>query len=243
MVGSRPAVRSFDIGPLMQLDAKVKRIGILLPSSNSVLEPLAAKTNVGSNISFHFSRLGVIDITLASNSINQFTLAAQYEAGKLLCDANVDCVIWGGTSASWLGLQHDIDFCTSFTQKTGVSAGTCVLEMNQIMASDRVKTYGLVTPYTSDVQYQIIENYKTLGFSCVSEQHYGGILSNDYASIPTAQTEKMVRLVAKKNPDIILIMCTNMRGATVAATLAPELGIPIMDSATVAIQSGLRLVG
>ena len=111
------------------------------------------------------------------------------------------------------------------------------------MASDRVKTYGLVTPYTSDVQYQIIENYKTLGFSCVSEQHYGGILSNDYASIPTAQTEKMVRLVAKKNPDIIIIMCTNMRGARVAATLAPELGIPIMDSATVAIQSGLRLVG
>jgi maleate isomerase len=53
----------------------------------------------------------------------------------------------------------------------------------------------------------------------------------------------MVRLVAKKNPDVILIMCTNMLGATVAATLAPELGIPIMDSASVALQSGLRLAG
>ena len=243
MVGSRPVVRLFDIGLPMQLDPKVKRIGILLPSSNSVLEPLAVKTSVESNISFHFSRLGVIDITMAPHSINQFTLAAQCDAGKLLCDANVDCVIWGGTSASWLGIQHDLDFCRSFTQETGVPAGSCVLEMNQFMASHRVKTFGLVTPYTTDVQHQIIENYKNLGFSCVSEQHCGGILSNDYASIPTEQTEKMVLSVAEKNPDVILVMCTNMRGAKVAVTLEPELGIPIMDSATATLQSGLRLAG
>ena len=56
MVGSHLVVRSFDIGLFMERDAKVKRIGILLPSSNSVLEPLAVKTSVESNISFHFSR-------------------------------------------------------------------------------------------------------------------------------------------------------------------------------------------
>ena len=53
----------------------------------------------------------------------------------------------------------------------------------------------------------------------------------------------MVRSVAKKKPDVILIMCTNMLGATVAATLEPELGIPIMDSATATLQSGVRLAG
>ena len=219
-------------------DIKAKRIGILLPSSNSVLEPLAAKTLTQPNMTFHFSRLGVIDITLAPNSLEQFTLEAQCNAGKLLCDADVDCVVWGGTSASWLGIQNDIDFCTFFTQETGIPAGSCVLEMNRLMTSNQVKTFGLVTPYTSDVQHKIIENYKTLGFSCVSEQHYGGVLSNDYAAIPIERTEQMVRMVAEKGPDIILIMCTNMLGAAVAGPLEIETGIPIMDSATVALQAG-----
>ena len=225
----------------MAADIKAKRIGILLPSSNSVLEPLAAKTITEPDTTFHFSRLGVIDITLTPKSLDQFTLETQCSAGKLLCDADVDCVVWGGTSASWLGIQHDIDFCASFTKKTGVLAGSCVLEMNRIMASEQVKTFGLVTPYTPDVQHKIIENYKQLGFSCVSEQHYGGAISNDYASITANQTEEMVRVVAEKGPDIILIMCTNMRAAGVAASLETETGIPIMDSATIALQAGIRL--
>ena len=115
----------------MAADIKAKRIGILLPSSNSVLEPLAAKTITEPDTTFHFSRLGVIDITLTPKSLDQFTLETQCSAGKLLCDADVDCVVWGGTSASWLGIQHDIDFCASFTKKTGVLAGSCVLEMNR----------------------------------------------------------------------------------------------------------------
>ena len=225
----------------MAADIKAKRIGILLPSSNSVLEPLAAKTITEPDTTFHFSRLGVIDITLTPKSLDQFTLETQCSAGKLLCDADVDCVVWGGTSASWLGIQHDIDFCASFTKETGVLAGSCVLEMNRIMASEQVKTFGLVTPYTPDVQHKIIENYKKLGFSCVSEQHYGGAISNDYASITANQTEEMVRVVAEKGPDIILIMCTNMRAAGVAASLETETGIPIMDSATIALQAGIRL--
>ena len=225
----------------MPLDDKAKRIGILLPSSNSVLEPLAAHSFTESNISYHFSRLGVIEVTLASNSRDQFALDAQFIAGKLLVDVNVDCLVWGGTSASWLGIQHDRDFCEFFMEETGIPTSSCVLEINRLMFSKNVKTYGLITPYKLDVQQKIIENYEALGFSCVGEQHYGGVLSNDYAAIPPEQTENMIRSVAKATPDIILIMCTNMLGATVAPSLEMEIGIPILDSATVTLQAGRRL--
>ena len=86
----------------------------------------------------------MIDITLSQESRAQFILEAKIDAGKLLCDADVDCVVWGGTSASWLGLQHHLDFCTSFIQKMGIPAGSCVLEMNRILASNTAKTFGLV---------------------------------------------------------------------------------------------------
>ena len=155
----------------------------MLPSSNSVLEPLVARLPPQSEATFHFSRLGVIDITLDPASLAQFTLQGQVAVGALLCDAEVDCVVWGGTSASWLGVDHDFEFCKMFTETTGVPAGSCVLEINRFLASRRVKTFGLVTPYTTEVQQKIIDNYQCLGFSCVGEQHYGGALSNDYATI------------------------------------------------------------
>lgn len=218
-----------------------KRIGIVLPSSNSVLEPLVARLPPQSEATFHFSRLGVIDITLDPASLAQFTLQGQVAVGALLCDAEVDCVVWGGTSASWLGVDHDFEFCKMFTETTGVPAGSCVLEINRFLASRRVKTFGLVTPYTTEVQQKIIDNYQRLGFSCVGEQHYGGALSNDYATIDPNVIAQMVRDVATHAPDVILIMCTNMFGATIAAPLTAETGIPVIDSAAITLQAGLRL--
>ncbi|MDG2403777.1 MAG: hypothetical protein P8M25_02120 [Paracoccaceae bacterium] len=141
-----------------------QRLGIVLPLSNSVLESLAARGLVWSETTFHFSRLGLIDITLSQESQAQFILKAKIDAGKLLCDADVDCVFWGGTSASWLSLQHHLDFCTSFTQKMGIPAGSCVLEMNRILASNTAKTFGLVSPYTTNVQEKLLKTTRALVF-------------------------------------------------------------------------------
>jgi maleate isomerase len=52
-----------------------------------------------------------------------------------------------------------------------------------------------------------------------------------------------VRDVAQKKPDIIFIMCTNLRGAKVSEQLSRDIGIPIFDSAIVTLQAGLRLAG
>ena len=59
--------------------------------------------------------------------------------------------------------------------------------------------------------------------------------------IEPAVTAQMVRDVAKHAPDVILIMCTNMFGATIAATLTEEIGIPVIDSAAITLEAGLRL--
>lgn len=218
-----------------------KRIGILIPSSNIVLEPLAASmfSNIESTV--HFSRLQVIDVTLSQNSCAQFTMQKQIEAAKLLCDAGVDSLVWGGTSASWLGTDHDARFCDLLETATGVASGSCMLEMNRLFDTCKAKTFGLVTPYTSDVQKRIIKNYTSMGFTCLAEQHYGGAISNEFAAIEEPLIAQMVREVAQKKPDIIFIMCTNMRGARVSETLSVELGIPVFDSAIVTLQAGLRL--
>jgi maleate cis-trans isomerase len=41
---------------------------------------------------------------------------------------------------------------------------------------------------------------------------------------------------------MIMIMCTNLRGARVADNLSKELGIPVIDSAAATLQAGYRLI-
>ena len=224
----------------MATQAPDKRIGIVLPSSNTVLEPLIHAEMAGTGVSAHFTRLGVVDVTLAPASLAQFEMQKHLEAARLLADAKVDVLVWGGTSSSWLRIERDREWCEVVGRETGIPTGTCVLAMNRRLIERRARTIGLVTPYRANVQHKIISVYKSLGYECVAEAHHGGQLSNDFAAIPLLAVVDMVRRVARSRPDAILIMCTNMRGAEVATALEAELGIPVMDSALATLWAGLR---
>ena len=219
-----------------------KRLGIVLPSSNTVLEPLAAKMLAGTGVTAHFSRLGVIDVALDASSRAQFELQRHVDAARLLADAKVDAIVWGGTSASWLGPDHDHSFCAAVESATGIVTTTCVLAMNRLLNQTPSTQLGLVTPYTDDVHNQIIKNYRALGFPCAASENHGGALSNDFADLSPKIIATMVRNIASERPDVIFIMCTNVRGASVAVELSAKLGLMVIDSAEITISAGLELL-
>lgn len=218
------------------------RIGIVLPSSNTVVEPLAAEMLAGTGITAHFSRLGVYDVALDPVSKAQFELQAHVDAARLLADAKVDVIVWGGTSASWLGSIHDQTFCDSVVAQTGIPTTSCVLQMNRLLRDSANHRLGLVTPYTEDVHKQIIENYKLMGYECTGSENVGGAISNDFANIPEDLLAKMVHKAGLSKPDLIFIMCTNLHGAVIAHSLTTELRIPVIDSAAASIEAGLSLL-
>jgi hypothetical protein len=59
----------------------------------------------------------------------------------------------------------------------------------------------------------------------LSEMHFSGTISDEYASISSDKIASMIRSVAMAGPDIIPIKRTNMQGAVVAAELEFELGM------------------
>jgi len=208
----------------------MKRFGLLIPSSNVVLEPLAQKVKDKGTI--HISRLEVLDVKMDNTSRGQFELKKQVSAARLLSDAKVNVIIWGGTSASWLGIGTDLRFIKELHKQTGISAGSCVLEINRQLAALGARRLGIVTPYTAEVTNQITQNYKSLGFQVVATAHDNGEFSNDFASIPQQTIAHMIRTVAVAQPDAIIIMCTNVAGAALAQTMQKEMDCPIIDSAS-----------
>lgn len=204
------------------------RLGLLIPSSNVVLEPLAGRQT---HIQTHVNRLPVYDVALGAESQAQFALDGQVAAAKLLFDAKVDRIIWGGTSASWLGFERDTAFAERVTAETGVPTSTAVLEINRTLSEMGARRIGMVTPYTEDVAIQINRNYEAAGYIVAGWSNHGGTLSKDFAAIPETALEVMIREVAQYDVDAIVIMCTNIAAADLAKRLECVLNVPIIDSA------------
>lgn len=218
------------------------RLGMLTPSSNTVLEPVtAAMLRDLPEVSAHFGRFRVTEISLRDQALGQFELEPVLQAARLLADARVDVIAWNGTSAGWLGFESDELLCESITHETGIPATTSVLALNEIMRATGATRFGLATPYLHDVQARIVANYAANGFDCVAERHLNDPGNFSFSEVTAQQIEMMVREVAAAGPDCITTFCTNLRAAPLVARLEAELGIPIYDTISVVVWKSLRM--
>lgn len=219
-------------------------LGILTPSSNTVLEPVtcAMVANLP-EVSVHFSRFRVTEISLSDRALNQFDDTHIIEAAQLLADAQVDVIAWNGTSAGWLGFDADLRLCERITQATGIPATTSVLALNEVFRKRAIKKFALVTPYLSEVQERIITNYSKSGYDCVAESHLGKQVNFSFSEIEAAELKSMIYAVAAASPQAITTYCTNFRTAPLVDDLEREIGIPIYDTVSVVVWKSLVMSG
>jgi len=219
-------------------------IGMLTPSSNTVLEPLTAAMLANlPEVSAHFSRLRVTEISLTAQGLRQFDAEPFLGAARLLADARCRVIAWNGTSGGWRGFADDEALCAAITAETGAATTTSILANNALFRRHGVRRFALVTPYTDDVQARIVENYTAAGFDCVAERHLGIHDNFAFSEVDEATIAEMCRAVAAARPEAISIICTNLRGAALAEALEAETGIPVYDSVSVVVLRALELAG
>ena len=219
-------------------------LGMLTPSSNTILEPLTSAMVSGvPDVSAHFARFRVTEISLNGAALGQFDEAPILEAAKLLADARVDVICWNGTSSGWLGFDADRTLCTLILGATGIPACTSVLALNEILETTGATEFGLVTPYLDDVQAKILENYSRSGFRCVGERHLNRSVNFSFSEVGQDQVCGLVREVAAAKPKAISTFCTNMNAARLVPELERELGIPIYDTVSTAVWKSLKIAG
>ena len=129
-------------------DLASTRLGMLTPSSNTVLEPLTFSMLANqSDISAHFSRFRVLKISLEAGSVDQFSNVPMLEAADLLADAKVQSICWNGTSSGWLGFEKDSALISEIEARTGIKACSSILAMNELLAKFNAKRISFVKPY------------------------------------------------------------------------------------------------
>jgi maleate isomerase len=225
------------------MQSKRIRLGMLTPSSNTALEPItAAMLSELPHVSAHFARFTVTEIALSETALGQFDASRILAAARQLADARVDVIGWSGTSAGWLGFQRDQALCRQITEATGIPATTSVLALNEIFEKTGVRRFGLVSPYTDDVQQRIVRNYETLGIECVAERHLGLKDNFGFAEVPDTQLAIMMREAAFARPDAVTTFCTNLHAAHLVRAFEMATDIPAYDTVATVVWKALRML-
>ena len=219
-------------------------LGMLTPSSNTILEPVTTAMLGGlPEVTAHFSRFKVTEIALSGPALAQFDDSEILRAAELLAHAKVNVIAWIGTSSGWLGFERDVRLCERIRQATGIPACTAMLALNEILERTGARRLGFVTPYLDDVQARINANYEKAGYTVVADRHLGIQDNFSFSEIGADQIRTMTREVAAAKPDAIAIVCTNMRAAPLAQELEAHYGIPVYDTVATTVWKSLQVAG
>jgi maleate isomerase len=107
----------------------------------------------------------------------------------------------------------------------------------------RAQRTGLVTPYTDDVQARIGRVWAAAGTHYHAERHLGVRDNFSFGEVAPATIADMIRAVAADGCDAVVVLCTNMQSAALAATLERELNIAVLDSVAVTLWKTMALAG
>ncbi|MHC6591838.1 maleate cis-trans isomerase family protein [Arthrobacter sp. C152] len=228
----------------MPATTRPRRIGMIVPSSNTCLEPqtyriLGARTDV----TVHFTRIPVTRIALDDSSNRQFDPAVMREAAQLLATADVDVIAWNGTSGSWLGSAHDQELAAEITGATGIPATTSTLAYLEAFRTFGTERIGLFTPYTEDVNRQVIASYEREGIKTVDHRALGLSDNESFARVSDDEMRPGSLELAAAAPDALVYLCTNLYGANITAEIEERTGVPVLDSVAVTLWHALKLAG
>jgi maleate isomerase len=220
------------------------RIGMLTPSSNTVLEPLTCKMLEGiGEVTAHFSRLRVKKMTAEAESDLQFAATAMLPVAELLADAAVDVLAWNGTAGSWMGPDGDRRLCQELSGATGIPATTSTLALIDACKVLGVSRVGLATPYVGRLNELISQHYAREGIQMVASEHLGLADNLAVGALTPEEIRTLVVRAARDGAQAVAVVCTNVAATELVQELEQELGIPILDSIAVTLWKCLDLAG
>ncbi len=220
-----------------------KKIGMLVPSSNTALEPLTSEIMKQiEGVSIHYARFKVTEVNLNEAAYNQFALEPMLTAAKMLADAHVDLIVYNGTSGGWMGFDHDVELCDAIFKETGIQATTSVLALNKMLDTLQIESFGLVSPCEMEVASLIAKNYNSAGYHCGQIIAYGETDNYACATISEEEVKQMIRQAAVPSVDLIVTFGTNLFAANLVSEMEKELNLPIIDTVTVTLWQCLHQI-
>ena len=218
------------------------RIGIAVPSVNTVMEPWAQRC-VPHDVSLHFSRMFIPDV-ISRETLIEMDRNEGMAAIRQLASTRPNAIAYGCTASSIVqGLEYDVHLRAEIEDTCKVAATTAahaILEAVKVFGARRVS---LVSPYTEAVAAAEHGYFASAGLVVVGGAHLG---ISDGFRLAEPDPPALFRLGVDgwdNTSEALIISCLNTRSHAVIAELEEAIGKPVITSTQATLWHALRLAG
>ena len=228
--------------PFLDGDGRRARIGIVVPSVNTVMEPWAARA-VPEGVSVHFSRMFMPPNTTTEGLIEMDRTDGQ-SALRQLSSLHPHVMAYGCTASSIVqGLAYDAHLRKEMAEAYDVPATTAAHAIITALNTLGARRISMVSPYPAKLDAAEHAYFRKAGFEVLGGDCLG-IIDGFRLAEPSPDTlfELGQRGMAAA-ADALVISCLNTRSHTVIARLEKSLGKPVVTSTQATLWHALRLAG
>ena len=217
----------------------VKRIGLIVPDVNVVIEP-EANSIVPKEISIHSSR-AISDFSSSNpldNLVNDIPRCA-----KELKNANVDVIAFSCTGASFYkGYNFDRKLCQLIEKETNILGTTTSTAVVNSLRRLKMKKIALATPYDEYINKKEVEFLKDNNFEIVSVVGLGVRDGREISNFNLKDAREVAIEANSDKAECVFISCTNFETFKIIPGLIKKLKKPILSSNLATIWEMLYLI-
>ena len=223
-------------------DGQRTRIGIVVPSVNTVMEPWASRV-VPNGVSVHFSRMYMPPETTAETLI-EMDRNEGHLALRQLSSVKPGVIAYGCTASSIVqGVDYDLKLRREIEETYGKPATTAAHAIATAVSQFGGQTVSIVSPYPADVDAAEHRYFGDTGLKIVGGD-YLGISDGFELASPEPQTLFDLGLRGcDEEADVLIMSCLNTRSHSVIEDLEQALGKPVVTSTQATLWHAMRLAG
>lgn len=230
----------------IQYAPRTHRIGLIVPSSNTNVEPdfqLLCPTG----ITVHSVRSGGYDVTAIpdSDEMRKFVRLSVDQNLKDLVDGRVDVIAYGCTSATLSdGPDFDAAFCKQLEKGSGKPAVTTAGALVEAIRAIGVNRVAFTSPYVKRLSSEAVDFLVHSGIKVVKEFAFERELTSLEQNALTPQDAfNMAMKADHKSAEAIVISCTDYRAVEAITDIESELGKPVITSNQALVYACLQRLG
>jgi maleate isomerase len=215
------------------------RIGLIVPSSNTMMEPdLYRRLPAASTL--HVGRMHLEDTTAEAEAV----MLDEHLPPTVrdLATARPDVMVFGCTSAGALrGNAYEAELIERIAAETGAATFSVAASVRRAIASRNAARVGAITPYGEDLNDKIRTSLEDDGFDVVGV-HGLGITEN--FAIADVAPERIAAFASEvfgdgAEIDVLFASCTNFRALDARERIEEDLGVPVVTSNSALLEAVL----
>lgn len=213
------------------------RIGLIVPSSNTTMEP-EFHNMLPESHSVHTTRIRLTEITVEQLALMEERIE---DAAVKLGDAEVGVIGYGCTSGSlYKGLGHDKRIEERITRATGIPAvATAGAVIDALNALD-IRKVSVATPYSNQINELEEKFLSSSGFQVVDLKGLGIKENLKIGRLDSKVAYRLVMGLEYADADGMFVSCTNFPTAAIIKTLEHVTQKSVVSSNTATLWAMLK---